>query len=118
MIWDVIYKKLKSEEIDVYTPGQHKGDCVSPYVVVKPQMLMQIDDFSSNVIYCDVLCYVPQDHFSTLETFVQEVKSILKKLYPLVQESHVELPGFADDSNKSHMWSIQYEGYQQFFNLS
>lgn len=117
MIWDVIYNKLKSNKIDVYTPGQHKGDCMTPYVVVKPQSSMQYNEYSTNVIYCDVLCYVPREQFSTLEGFVSEVKAILKSLYPQVKESHMEFPGFNDDSNKSHMWSIQYEGYQKFYNL-
>lgn len=118
MIWDVIYNKLKAENIEVYTPGQHLGDCMSPYAVVRPQSSAQTGDYSSNTLTCDVLCYVPLSQFSSLEPFVLRVKAVLKTLYPQVKESHFELPGFVDESNKSHMWSIQYEGYQQFFNLS
>lgn len=116
MVWDVIYKQLKSNGFEVYTPGQHKGDCLSPYVVVKPSSSMQFNEFSTNVITCDVLCYVPKDNFSHLAPFVAQVKQALKSLFPQVKESHWEFPGFADDSNKSHMWSIQYQSYQKFYN--
>ena len=118
MLWDVIYNRLKENFIEVYLPGQHKGDCLSPYVVVSPQDSSQYLEYSTNIIHCEVLCYVPEDHFSTLEPFVQSVKAILKPLYPQIKESHYEIKGYTDDTNKSHMWSIQYQTYQQFFNLS
>lgn len=117
MLWDVIYNKLKSEGIEVYTPGQHKGDCTTNYVVVRPSGTNQFMEYSTDVMYCDVMCYVPLEHFSQLKTFVDRVKGILKKLYPQVKDAHMEVPGFIDDSNKSHMWSIQYQSYRQFFNL-
>lgn len=116
MVWDVIYNHLKSRGFDVYTPGQHKGDCLSPYVVIKPANSMQFSGFSTNVISCDVLCYVPKNNFSQLEPLVSQVKAAMKSLFPQVKESHWELQGFCDDSNKSHMWSIQYQSYQKFYN--
>lgn len=118
MLWKVIYQRLKAEGIDVYEPGQHKGDCVSPYVVTRPSGDQQYMDYSTEVMYCDVLCYVPRDHFSQLDDFVAQVKSALKNLYPQVKESHMEVTGYLDDTNKSYMWSIQYQSYRQFFNLS
>lgn len=117
MLWNIIYNKLKSDGFDVYTPGQHKGDCLSPYVVVCPSNTIRLEEFSSNVLYCEVLCYVPQENFSNLEPYVLSVKQSIKHLYPQVRESHFETSGFADSSNKSHMWSIQYQAYQQFFNF-
>ena len=115
MLWRVIYQKLKEKEIDVYTPGQHKGDCVSPYVVVRPSGDNQFNDYSSDVMYCDILCYVPINHFSQLEPFVAQVKAAMRELYPQVRDAHMELNGFIDDSNKSHMWSIQYLSYRKFY---
>lgn len=117
MVWNVIYNKLKSKNIDVYSPGQHKGDCMSPYVVVRPSGSNQFMEFSTDVIYYDILCYVPMDHFSQLEPFVLQVKSAMKELYPQIKDAHMEMNGFIDDTNKSHMWSIQYQTYRQFFNL-
>ena len=117
MVWDVIYNKLKENNIEVYTPGQHKGDCLSPYVVVRPQDSSQYLEFSTNIIHCEVLCYVPQSQFITLSPFVQSVKGILKTLYPQIKESHYEITGYMDETNKSHMWSVQYQAYQKFFNL-
>ena len=116
MIWEVMYNKLKTDGFEVYTPGQHKGDCLSEYVVVKPLSSYQYNEYSSNVLYCELLCYVPQEKFSTLSDLVSRVKSSMIELYPQIKDSHWEIPGFSDDSNKSHMWSIRYEGYQKFYN--
>ena len=33
--WKDIYDCLKAAGIDVYSPGQHDGVCVSPYAVVR-----------------------------------------------------------------------------------
>ena len=116
MLWDVIYDKLKSEKIAVYLPGQHKGDCTSAYVVVRPSGNNQFMDYSTDVMYCDVLCYVPITHFSALTPFVENVKQVLKTLYPQVKDAHMEVNGFIDETNNSYMWSIQYLSYRKFYN--
>lgn len=116
MLWERIYNHLTQKGFDVYAPGQHKGDCLSPYVVVKPSGATQFGEYSSDIIYYDLLVYVPQEHFSQLSVEVAKLKSAMKELYPMLRESHIETPAFTDDTNKSHMWSIQYHTYRKFYN--
>ena len=106
--WQNIYTHLKSEGFDVYSPGQHQGECTAPYVVVKDAGLNRVSDFSSTRTLYDIMCYVPADKFSTLEPFVQKVKESMDKMYPMIVPMYYETGSFLDDTVKGHMISIQY----------
>ena len=106
--WKAIYKQLKADGIDVYSPGQHQGDCVSPYVVVKDAGVSPTLSFSSSQALYDVMCYVPQMKFSSLEPYVETVKESVKKLYPMIVPTNFQTASFLDDTVKGHMVSIQY----------
>lgn len=106
--WQNIYKHLKKSGFDVYSPGQHRGDCTSPYVVIRVAGSNRILDFSSTQTLYDLLCYVPQDRYSTLEPYVESVKDCMKGLYPAIISMHFETPSFLDDTVKGHMISVQY----------
>ena len=106
--WQNIYRCLKSSGIDVYSPGQHQGECTSPYVVVKDAGLNPLSNFSSTQALYDIMCYVPQDKFSTLEPYVEQVKQVMKKLYPAIIPVNFQTSSYLDDIVKGHMISIQY----------
>lgn len=106
--WQVIYRQLKADGIDVYSPGQHQGDCVSPYVVVRDAGVNPISGFSSSQALYDILCYVPQMKFSSLEPYVETVKESMRKLYPMIVPTNFQTASFLDDTVKGHMISIQY----------
>ena len=107
-IWKYIYLHLKSKGIDVYAPGQHKGNCTSNYVVVKDTGQTQYDGLSSIRQTYDVMCYVPEDSYSTLEDYVEEVKSAMGELYPMIVPMYYQAESFLDDTVRGHMTSIQY----------
>ena len=106
--WMNIYRQLRADGVDVYSPGQHQGECISPYTVLRDAGSNQLGDFSSTRALYEILCYVPQDQYSTLEPYVEEVKSSMKKLYPAIVPTHFETPSFLDDTVKGHMISVQY----------
>lgn len=106
--WQNIYKHLKSKGIDVYSPGQHQGECISPYTVVKDDGLSPLSNFSSSQALYDVMCYVPQDRFSELEPYVEQVKKAMEGLYPAIIPMYFQTSSFLDDTVKGHMVSIQY----------
>lgn len=112
--WQDIYKHLTKNGFEVYSPGQHQGECLSPYVVVKDMGSSSLGNFTSMKHLYDVMCYVPQDHFSELEPFVQRVKTTMLGLYPMIRPAHYETPSFYDDTNHSHMISVQYINYKKF----
>lgn len=107
-IWKQIYAHLKQDGFDVYSPGQHRGECTTPYVVVKDAGSTRVSQFSSTQTLYDVMCYVPAEQFSTLEPFVHQVKSSLDGLYPMLVPMNFETGSFLDDTVKGHMISVQY----------
>lgn len=106
--WQNIYKHLSECGLDVYSPGQHQGECTSPYVVVKDAGTNPLGNFSSTQTLYDVMCYVPKDKFSTLEPYVKHVKTCMRGLYPAIIPVNFETASFLDDTVKGHMISVQY----------
>lgn len=107
--WQRIYSHLKNKGFDVYSPGQHQGECTSPYVVLKDAGSSKFDSFSSSKNLYDLMCYVPKEVFSTLEPFVDSVETAMKEMYPEVIPLHFRTPSYLDDSVKAHMISTQYQ---------
>lgn len=111
--WQDIYINLKNNGVDVYSPGVKTGDCTSKYVVVLQDGTDKHPSFSSNIEYYSVITYVPQLKYSELESYKENVKTIMKKLEPMILPTGYESPSFYDDSVKAHMISIQYKNYKK-----
>lgn len=112
--WIDIYRHLKSAGFDVYSPGQHEGECLSPYVVVKDAGASRVGEFSSTKNLYDILCYVPKDQFSQLEGFVSRVEGSMSGLFPMIRPAHYKTASFYDDTVRGHMISVQYINYRKF----
>lgn len=108
-----IYTHLSRNGIEVYSPAQKQGECVSPYVVIKDAGTTKYTGISSTQTLYDVMCYVPKQSFTELEQFVGRVRSIMKGLQPMIMPTYFETASFYDDSVKAHMISIQYRNYKK-----
>lgn len=108
-----IYLHLKSKGFEVYFPAQKTGECLSPYVVVKEVTTSQYLDYSSTITYYDIMCYIPKNHYSQVEPFMERVKGAMKELLPMMKPTYSETQSFYDDSVKAHMKSVQYKNYRQ-----
>lgn len=108
-----IYMHLKREGFDVYFPAQHQGECTAPYVVVKGASNLQFRQYSSVVQYYDLLCYVPKNKYSELYPFIDQVKTAMKGLSPMIKPAYYDTESFYDDSVKGHMVSVQYRNYRK-----
>ncbi len=108
-----IYKYLDAHGFDVYSPGQKKGECKKPYIVVKDQGTLQYNNLSTTQTLYDLMCYVPQNQFTKLEPFVLSIREIMKGLYPMIIPIEYETPSIFDDSVKAYMISIEYRNMKQ-----
>ena len=108
-----IYLHLKEQGFEVYFPAQKVGECLSPYVVVKDATTSKYLEYSSTVTYYDLMCYIPKDHFSELEPFVESVKVAMKGLVPMIKPTYSQTQSYYDDSVKAHMISVQYKNYRK-----
>lgn len=106
---------LKSDGTEVYFPSQHKGECLKEYIVIKSDGTVALSISSERPIYT-IMCYVPYDKYSRLETFVHETKQKMKKMFPLLMYEGNETPSFYDENKKAHMVSFQYLGCRKIEN--
>lgn len=104
---EAIILVLKENGIDAYPPATKKGECTKEYVVVKNSGASQIGTYSSEVHYTDILCYVPQNKYTSLERFKNRVKEIIhNNLYPRLMETGTETQDYFDDDIKGFMVSF------------
>lgn len=114
-IWADIYIHLKGLGFEVYSPGQHKGEVLTNYVVVANSGTLQLNSFSSTQTLYDLMCYVPKDRFSDLESFVNDVKEAMKSLEPKLMPVYYETPAFFDEAINGHMISVQYRNTKKVY---
>ena len=107
--WQDIYTFLKNKGIDVYSPGQHQGDCLSPYVVIRELNSVPVSGFSTNTDLYAILCYVPENHYSQLKSFVNNIEELMKELEPMIMPTHQRDSSFYDEDIKAHMISLRYQ---------
>uniref|UniRef100_A0AAU8AYR1 Tail completion protein n=1 Tax=Dulem virus 36 TaxID=3145754 RepID=A0AAU8AYR1_9CAUD len=111
-----IYDVLKQNGFDVYFPSQHKGECLSEYVVIKYAGTVNELNVSSERPIYDFLCYVPLDRYSILEQYIYDIKEVLKQLYPLIGYLGNEITSYYDEDVRAHMVSFQYQGIRKIYN--
>ncbi len=98
------------------------------YIVIKTDGTITEPVVSSERPIYTVMCYVPQNNYSRLESFVEETKRKMKNVFPLVMyigKKNVfplvmyignETPSFYDEEIKAHMISFQYQGCRKLEN--
>lgn len=109
-----IYEHLKKAGFNVFFSGQHEGDCILEYVVVKENETLQFNTYSSTTTYYDILCYVPIDRVTRVDSFFEEVKEAMRGLVPMIKPAHSETAEYIDDDIKARMKSARYLNYRRF----
>lgn len=111
--WQDIFLHLQSAGFDVYPPAIKVGECTEEYIVVKNDGSSRHAGLSTDDDFYAVMCYVPKQAYSSLETLVQRVKGAMKELEPMILPYGSQTPSYYDDSVKAHMVSIQYKNYKK-----
>lgn len=119
IVWDTVQRALIDAGIDTYPPATHKGDCKSPYCVLRDGGSEPISKASSERHFYNLLCYVPRTKYTELAAFVERCKAVMAEppIYPMLMPTGVQTPSFFDDTNNSHMISIQYRNNVRNTNL-
>lgn len=107
MNWKNIFKHLKDSGFDVYSIGQHEGDCNSAYIVLRNNGAQK---FLSRIVQeYEILLYYPINSYSTFEQYIESVKGCMNKLYPTVKLIEDQQPHYPDADKKAYMTGIIYE---------
>lgn len=108
-----LYMCLKSQNFDVYFTGQHTGNCIKPYVVVKQGISTAFPGLSTNVDYYDIMCYVPKDTPSRLQEYIKSVEDALLQISPMIKTTNEITSPFFDESVQGWMSSMIYQGFRK-----
>lgn len=111
-VWKLVYTHLKNNGFNVYSPGQHSGECVEPYVVVNIGSAVPFNSFTTIQTPYDILCYVPKKQFSTLEGYVTSVENCLKEC-PFLRSQNYRTPAYYDEDIQGHMISTRFVNYRK-----
>lgn len=108
-MWKLIFNKLKEKGLNPYAPGQHQGDCIERYCVVKENS--QAPYFNSNRIgyrSIDIILYVPLNSYIAVEPYAQLIRAAMKEL-TFLRKTGTETPIITDDTKKAYTTSIEYQ---------
>jgi len=113
-VWQRIYLHLKSKGVGVYSPGQHKGKCTDPYVVIKNTGTSGFE--GSNQIgsqSIDILIYYPSTNYSGLEEYTWQIQSFLSQLKEYIRPTSNITPVIIDDSVNAYTQTLEYKTFQR-----
>ena len=102
-----IYKHLKENGFDVYSIGQHKGICKSPYIVIKENGESEIVGTSLTNDIVELLIYYPIGTYSKLNEYKQSTLYAMKLLKGIRRVVEA-MPTVIDDDKKAYMTSFTY----------
>lgn len=111
--WQDIFKHLESKGYKVYSPGTKLGDCLFKYIVVKFDGSTKLAGISTDDDLYSLLLYVPQQEYSQLDSFVQEVKKAMRELEPMILPYGSTLPSYFDDAVHAHYATIEYKNHKK-----
>ena len=102
-----IYKHLKDNGFEVYSIGQHKGICKSPYIVIKENGESEISGTSLTNDIVELLIYYPVGTYSKLNEYKQSTLYTMKLLKG-IRRVIEPMPTIIDDDKKAYMTSFTY----------
>lgn len=111
--WQDIFKHLKDKGYEVYSPGTKLGDCTFKYLVIKFEGSTRLAGISTDDDLYSVLCYVPQQEYSELDSFVQCVKNDMRELEPMILPYGSILPSYYDDAVHAHYATLEYKNHKK-----
>lgn len=111
--WQDIFKHLENKGYAVYSPGVKLGDCTFKYLVVKFEGSTRLAGISTDDDLYSVLCYVPQQNYSELDSFVQDVRRDMKELEPMILPYGSNLPAYYDDAVHAHYVALEFKNHKK-----
>ena len=106
-----LFDFLFDNDIDVYFPGQHKGECTSNYVVIKENTTSSLNGITGSGLI-DLLFFVPESDYLECANYRKKVKEILEN-FKDIEFTGNETGPVTDDSVKAYTFSLMYKKYKR-----
>lgn len=107
--YKTIYQHLRQEGYDVYSVGQHKGICSSPYIVIRNAGT--VTELSVSQTDYELLLYYPMDHYSEFEEYIDTVRDTMNALYPGLKLADDSSEHYLDEDVRAYQASLVYRTY-------
>lgn len=111
VVYDFIFSLLQKNNLRVFAPNAHKGECIESYLVLKETNTSQYVNYSTQIILYDIMCYAK--NYTDCLKLKEEVRKTMLKAQPSVMPTDNETTAFFDDSVKGYMSSIEYRNYRR-----
>jgi len=103
-----IYTHLNSKGLSPYFPGQHKGECTSPFVIIREgTQIPSINTNRTGQRVMDFIIFVPVNSYIAVKPYAEDVRTALKDLKYL-RKTGTETTIITDDEKKAYTTSIEY----------
>lgn len=102
-----LYKFLKEKGFDVYSIGQHKGICTSPYLVLKENGTSEIVGKQLVNEVVEIMVYYPVGQYSKMKSYTDKLKNDLGDIKTLRRVLD-PMPTIIDDEKEAYMTSYYY----------
>lgn len=107
-MWEIISDTLQNHKFDVYPPATAKGECKSPYIVLKQDGATKIPRLSSERVYYMIMLYVPKEQYNYLSVFEDKVRKALEDIAPMILPVGETNTDYYDDNYNAHMRYMLY----------
>lgn len=109
--WETIYKHLNSSGYEIYSLGQHSGECKEPYIVLRndgstPRQGVELPTY-------ELLLYYPSNRYSEFEGYIESVKMCMNQLYPSLWLIDGPGPHYLDPDVRGYMTNLVYQGLRK-----
>lgn len=115
-VWQRVFLYLQRCEVDIYSPGQHQGECVEPYVVLVnggTQGFNGSNQIGSQLI--DVIVNYPLNNYSGMEPYMANLIDLLSSedIKHYIRYTGEITPVVVDDTSKSYTATLTYQTFQR-----
>ncbi|EQB3101464.1 hypothetical protein ACYIU4_002827 [Clostridium botulinum] len=114
-VWQKIYLYLKKLGYKVYSVGQKRDKCTNGYIVLKENGTHALDSNVNGYKLFDVIIYYPQDKYSSMEFYVEDVKKVLKdkEITQFLRATGNETSVILDGEVEGYTTSIEYQQFKK-----
>ncbi len=111
-MFEIISKNLRDKGFEVYSVGEHKGFCKTPYVVIKDNGRKPYSKTGVSFHSYEVMVFYPFGTFFQVQPFIDKVADTLSQL-PFLKYSGHQTPVVIDPDVRAYTTSLGFTVYKQ-----
>ncbi len=111
-VYEKISRFLQEKGFEVYSVGEHKGFCKTPYLVIKDKGQKPYSKTNVNFQDYEIIVFYPFGTFFQVQPFINQVVETLSQL-PFLKYSQNQTPTVIDPEVRAYTTSLTYTVYKQ-----